>query len=154
MVPWFLASCEEMTIIASLTSHMPCRVQTSTHIFTPFFHVLASSKCLIIPVNHQAPKLTHCGDPYCSEGHRMMTLPMRMLTHTSALQTAYSHFSLVQDVMKSALLLKLREGRWESSLSLTHPPTHTHMLHLTLAHSHTHPFAESSAQSQSSAIRA
>lgn len=54
--------------------------------------------------------------PCCTLAH------MRTITHTSALQPARSHFSLAQDVMKSALLLKLGEGRWESSLS----PTHAH----------------------------
>lgn len=79
----------------------------------------------------------HCLSTYSTHTH------MRTLTHTSALRTAHSHFSFAQDVMKSPLLLKLSEGRLESSLS----PTHTLHLALThshiLSHTHTHPRAES-----------
>lgn len=72
------------------------------------------------------------------------------ITHTCArlliqvLSKQNIHFSSEQDVMKWAPLLKLSEGRQESSLSPTHPQidthalalSHKHTLHLALTRSH------------------
>lgn len=59
-------------------SHAKSCTHKHTH-----FHTLFACPCwlkmqsLIIPVDHQPPKLTHCGDPYCAEEHRTLTLPIQ-----------------------------------------------------------------------------
>lgn len=116
------------------TSHAMSQTHT---LFTHFFlHDCAGLKYLIyLFLLSPASRADSCGDGHTRPSPCNTQAHMRILAHTSALQTAHSHFSFAQDVTKSSLLLKLSEGRWESSLTHIYTHTHSHSSPGTCTHS-------------------